>query len=247
MHIGDRIRNLRKTRKMSQGELAEKIGTTKQNIYKYEHGIITNIPSDKIEQLAKILDTTPGYLMGWENPHVTTINMLEGLNCVRRHPSIYLNNDGIDNIIESLSPDEIEALLKEMNIHPLPPTKKVPLLGKIACGEPITAEENIDDYVDVPEYVHADFALTCQGDSMINARIMDGDIVYVRQQPEVENGEIAAVLIDGEATLKRVFYGKGTIMLQAENPTYQPMMFSKEEILDVRILGKATYFLSKVK
>ena len=82
---------------------------------------------------------------------------------------------------------------------------------------------------------------------MINARVMDGDIVYVRQQPEVENGEIAAVLIDGEATLKRVFYGKGTIMLQAENPTYPPMVFSGEEILDIKILGKATYFLSKVK
>ena len=133
------------------------------------------------------------------------------------------------------------------NIIPLPDTKKVPLLGTIACGDPITAVENVEDYVDAPEYVQADFALTCQGDSMINARVMDGDIVYVRQQPEVENGEIAAVLIDGEATLKRVFYGKGTIMLQAENPTYPPMVFSGEEILDVKILGKATYFLSKVK
>lgn len=148
--------------------------------------------------------------------------------------------------------DEEPASTKESlegieNIIPLPATKKVPLLGKIACGDPITAVENIDDYVEVPEFTHADFALTCQGDSMINARIMDGDIVYIRQQPEVENGEIAAVLIDGEATLKRVYYGKGTIMLHAENPTYQPMVFSGEEILDVRILGKATYFLSKAK
>jgi repressor LexA len=147
----------------------------------------------------------------------------------------------IDNSEASRSLSNIE------NIIPLPNTKKIPLLGKIACGDPITAVENIEDYVEVPEFTYADFALTCQGDSMINARIMDGDIVYIRQQPEVENGEIAAVLIDGEATLKRVFYGKGSIMLQAENPAYQPMMFSKEEILDVRILGKATYFLSKVK
>lgn len=147
----------------------------------------------------------------------------------------------IDNSEASRSLSNIE------NIIPLPNTKKIPLLGKIACGDPITAVENIEDYVEVPEFTYADFALTCQGDSMINARVMDGDIVYVRQQPEVENGEIAAVLIDGEATLKRVFYGKGTIMLQAENPTYPPMVFSGEEILDIKILGKATYFLSKVK
>lgn len=133
------------------------------------------------------------------------------------------------------------------NIIPLPTTKKVPLLGKIACGSPITAEENVEDYVDVPEYTHADFALTCQGDSMINARVMDGDIVYIRLQPEVENGEIAAVLIDGEATLKRVYYQKGKIILQPENNNYPPLIYEKDEILDVRILGKAVYFLSKVK
>lgn len=133
------------------------------------------------------------------------------------------------------------------NIIPLPATKKVPLLGKIACGSPITAEENVEDYVDVPEYTHADFALTCQGDSMIGARILDGDIVYIRTQPEVENGEIAAVLIDGEATLKRVYYQKGKIILQPENNNYPPLIYEKDEILDVRILGKAVYFLSKVK
>ena len=143
--------------------------------------------------------------------------------------------------------DTTQSLSNIENIIPLPNTKEIPLLGKIACGDPITAVENIEDYVEVPEFTYADFALTCQGDSMINARVMDGDIVYVRQQPEVENGEIAAVLIDGEATLKRVFYGKGTIMLQAENPTYPPMVFSGEEILDIKMLGKATYFLSRVK
>ena len=143
--------------------------------------------------------------------------------------------------------DTKESIMSIPNIIPLPSTKKVPLLGKIACGSPITAEENIEDYVDVPEFTHADFALTCQGDSMINARVMDGDIVYIRLQPEVENGEIAAVLIDGEATLKRVYYQKGKIILQPENNNYPPLIYEKDEILDVRILGKATYFLSKMK
>jgi len=140
-----------------------------------------------------------------------------------------------------------EEIMSIPNIIPLPTTKKVPLIGKIACGDPITAVENIEDYIDMPDDVHADFALTCQGDSMINARIVDGDIVYIRQQPEVENGEIAAVLIDGEATLKRVYYQKGKIILQPENPAYAPLIFEKDEILDVRILGKAIYFLSKVR
>lgn len=133
------------------------------------------------------------------------------------------------------------------NITPLPKTKKVPLLGAIACGDPITAIENIDSYVEVPEWVNADFALTCKGDSMVDARIFDGDTVYIREQPEVENGEIAAVLIDDEATLKRVYYQKNKIILQPENKNYEPLVYVGEEILDVRILGKAVYFLSRVR
>lgn len=128
-----------------------------------------------------------------------------------------------------------------------PSTRKIPLLGKIACGNPIEAIERPSDYVDVPEFVSADFALTCQGDSMINARINDGDIVYIRKQPQVENGEIAAVLIDSEATLKRVFYSPGTVTLIAENPAFPPLVFTGSAAEQVRILGKATYFVSKVR
>ena len=183
----------------------------------------------------------------------STINKIEaGINDIVQS-KVFSFAEALDTTAAHLMGWDIEntdanqSLSNIENIIPLPNTKKIPLLGKIACGDPITAVENIEDYVEVPEFTYADFALTCQGDSMINARVMDGDIVYVRQQPEVENGEIAAVLIDGEATLKRVFYGKGTIMLQAENPTYPPMVFSGEEILDVKILGKATYFLSRVR
>lgn len=133
------------------------------------------------------------------------------------------------------------------NIFHLPQTKKVPLLGAIACGEPILAVENVEDYVDMSDEVHADFALRCKGDSMINARIFDGDIVYIRQQPDVENGEIAAVLIDDEATLKRVFKHKGSLELRAENPTFSPIYIEGPALDDVRIIGKAVAFLSSVK
>ena len=135
------------------------------------------------------------------------------------------------------------------NILPLPKTKKVPLLGTIACGEPILATENVAEYVDMDADVHADFALRCKGDSMINARIFDGDVVYIRKQNTVENGEIAAVLIDGvesesEATLKRFFNEGDKIRLCAENPDIQ---YHGENMNCVRIIGKAVAFLSTVR
>ena len=108
---------------------------------------------------------------------------------------------------------------------PLPETCKVPLVGRIACGQPITAEENIEDYLDVPVGHHVDFALLCEGDSMVDAGIDDGDVVYIRKQPDVENGQIAAVRIDNEATLKRVYKYVDRIVLQPENRAYPPLTY----------------------
>ena len=133
------------------------------------------------------------------------------------------------------------------NIIPMPQMKKIPLIGTIACGAPILAEEHIEDIIDLPGHIRADFALTCKGDSMINARIFDGDIVYVRQQDTVENGEIAAVLIDGEATLKRFKKLPDRIILEPENPLYDPLVYRGEEMNSVHILGKAVAFTSAVR
>lgn len=128
--------------------------------------------------------------------------------------------------------------------EPLPKTVKRPLVGSIACGDPITAEENIEDYVDVPENVQCDFCLRCKGDSMIDAGIHDGDIVYIHIQPEVENGQIAAVRIDGEATLKRVFWNEETQTLQllAENRNYAPLVYTGPVLESVHIEGRAVGF-----
>ena len=145
-------------------------------------------------------------------------------------------------------PPEREAASASVNnIMPLPEIRKIPLLGTIACGEPITAEENIGEYIDIPKNIHADFALACQGDSMINARIFDGDIVYIKQQETVESGEIAAVLIDGEATLKRVRLFDDHIALEPENPMYKPFVYWGEEMNTIRILGKAVAFTSAIR
>lgn len=134
-----------------------------------------------------------------------------------------------------------------LNIIPMPEMRKIPLIGAIACGKPILAEEHIEEYVEIPKHVPADFALSCKGDSMINARIFDGDVVYIRQQATVENGEIAAVLIDGEATLKRVKFYEDRISLEPENPTYRPIVLWGEEMNEARILGKAVAFTSAVR
>lgn len=133
------------------------------------------------------------------------------------------------------------------NIIPLPEMHKIPLLGRIACGAPILAEEHIEEYIDIPKRIHADFALTCQGDSMINARIFDGDIVYIRQQDTVESGEIAAVLIDNDATLKRIRIYEDHISLEPENPQYRPIVLWGEDMNTVRILGRAIAFTSAVR
>lgn len=134
------------------------------------------------------------------------------------------------------------------NVQPMPTMQQIPRIGMIACGDPLLAQQNIEGYDNVPEYVKCDFTLVCRGDSMINARIFDGDIVCIREQPDVENGEIAAVLIDSEeATLKRVKIFDDHIVLEPENPMYKPLVFWGEEMNSVRILGKATHFISALK
>ena len=142
---------------------------------------------------------------------------------------------------------EIRLPSDVITIIPMPAMRKIPLVGSIACGTPILAEENCEGEVDVPDHIRADFALRCKGDSMINARIFDGDIVYIRQQESVEHGEIAAILIDDEATLKRVYIYDDCISLEAENPQYRPMVYRGEEMNNIRILGKAVAFTSVVQ
>lgn len=207
MSIGKRIKEIRISKNITQDELALKIGTTKQTIYKYENEIVTNIPSQKIELISNALNTTPDYLMGWSDKSTDDLYSIPGIN-------------------------------------PIPKTYKRPRLGTIACGEPILAEENIETYDDIPDNIKCDFTLVCKGDSMINARINDGDIVYIKQQSQVDNGEIAAVLIDNEATLKRVYIYEDKVVHQPENTKYPPFVYTKEEMNNIRILGKAVGFTS---
>ena len=127
-------------------------------------------------------------------------------------------------------------------------SRQIPIVGVIAAGAPILAQENVEGYHYVPEEIRADFCLRVKGDSMIGARILDGDLVYIKQQPTIENGEIAAVLIDGEeATLKRVFLSSGTLTLHAENPNYPDMVFTRKSMRQINVIGKATAFQSELR
>lgn len=143
------------------------------------------------------------------------------------------------------SPDE--PLPCPENISPLR-LRRFPVLGEIACGLPVLAVEDPDcSYVTAAD-TDADFCLTAKGDSMIGARIFDGDEVFIQRTDVVENGEIAAVVVEGEATLKRVYYypAEEKLVLAAENPAYPPLVFTGPELETIYILGRAVAFQSKL-
>lgn len=125
-------------------------------------------------------------------------------------------------------------------------TKKIPVIGTIAAGQPIMAEEHIEYYEVVSESENVDMCLIVKGDSMSGARILSGDVVFIRKQSDVEDGEIAVVLIDDEATLKRVYKVNGNVILHAENPSYKDIVISAKDYKSVTILGKATSFKAKL-
>ena len=124
------------------------------------------------------------------------------------------------------------------NIVPIE-KRMIPVIGTIAAGKPITADEHIETYVPCDIDIHADFGLIIHGDSMIGAGIHDGDVVFIKEQPDVDNGQIAAVRIDDEATLKHVYKIPGGCMLVSENPKYPPMTFTEENCDDIHIIGLA--------
>ena len=207
--LANNLKRLRKEKKLTLEDIAEILGTSKQTIHRYENGIITNVPPEKVQSLARVLEVTPSELMGWE-------------------------------------PDTVpKAQVK--GILPIS-MKKLPILGEIACGEPIYASEEHESFATADNKLDADFCLRAHGDSMTGARIYDGDIVFIRSQNAVDNGEIAAVVIDDEATLKRVYFypDQQKLILTPENPKYAPLVYMGDELETIKIIGKAVAFQSAV-
>lgn len=119
--------------------------------------------------------------------------------------------------------------------------EKVPLLGSIAAGEPILAHEEFDTYIEADADIRCNFALRVDGDSM-SPTINYGDVVFIRKQDDVDDGQIAAVLIDDSATLKRVYHIPNGVHLLSDNPKYPPMIFTLPDCDTIRILGRAVAF-----
>ena len=206
--LANNLKRLRKEKKLTLEEIAEALGTSKQTIHRYENGIITNVPPEKVKGLAAMLEVTPAELMGWDN----------GINAPQ---------------INGVMPISV---------------KRLPILGEIACGEPIYAAEEHESFAAADDKLDADFCLRAHGDSMTGARIFDGDIVFIRSQNAVDNGEIAAVIIDDEATLKRVYFypDQQKLILSPENPRYAPLVYVGGELESIKIIGKAVAFQSAI-
>jgi repressor LexA len=126
-------------------------------------------------------------------------------------------------------------------VQDLRPRRPLPLVGRVAAGQPILAEENIEEYVDVPAFLRRDdddFVLRVRGDSMVDAGIFNDDFIVVHQQDEVQNGEIVVALVGDEATTKR-FYREGrTVRLQPESENHEPIIVNADEVeLVGRVVG----------
>lgn len=208
--IGKRIKQKREELKITQEDLANKLGyKSKTTIAKIENGT-NDIVQSKVVEFANALNTTVSYLMGWDNNVGPISNGTK-----HKKPGVTIN-----------------------------------VLGRVAAGTPIEAIENIIDTEEITEEMAATgefFGLQIHGDSM-EPRMCEGDVVIVRQQEDAENGEIVIAMVNGdEATCKRLKKYAGGIMLLSNNPKYEPMVFSNEDISDrpVKILGKVVELRGK--
>lgn len=219
MTLGDIIAEYRKTHGLSMAKFAERSGISK--------GYISMLERNKTHR-------------GEEpSPSVDVYRLVAA--------AIGVDVDDLVRMVDGkITISDMSALRTSFsipNIQPIPETYRVPRLGTIACGLPILAEQNIETFDSVPTSIRCDFTLICKGDSMTGAGIEDGDIVYIREQPEVETGEIAAVMVgEEEATLKRFKRVGDTVLLIPENNSYEPLVFADGEMEGVRILGKAVGF-----
>ena len=199
------FKQLRKEKRLTQEQIAERLGVSKSTVSMYENGARVP-PYEMMERISRLFDVDMNRLFG--------------------QPST-------------------PAL--PQNLRPVQ-TRRFRMLGEIACGQPIVANTEYEVFVDASSDVDADFCLTAKGDSMIGARILDGDVVFIRAQEMVENGKIAAVIIDNEATLKRWYYfpEKEKLILTPENPAYEPLVFIGEELSDIKCIGQAVSVMSRL-
>ncbi len=219
MKIGDAIHARRQQLGLTLEDIGKAVGVGKSTVKKWETGFISNMRRDRINALAKVLQVSPLVLVVDPESEID-----------------------YDSFCTSSPEPSLPA-----NIRPIT-KKRFPMLGEIACGKPIYASEDHESYIDASASIDADFCLTAKGDSMIGARIHDGDVVFIKSMPIVDNGAIAAVVVDDEATLKRWYYypDQQKLVLNAENSAYAPLVYVGEELNTITCLGKAVCFMSNL-
>lgn len=215
--LKENIKQKRLENKMTLEELANKVGVSRQTIQRYESGIISNIPSDKIESMAEALDTTPAYLMGWTVAEEAA------------------------HAVSTLATKALKESKKGVSIK---------VLGRVAAGVPLEAVEDIIDTEEITEELAKTgefFGLKLHGNSM-EPRMCEGDVVIVRKQDDAESGDIVIAMVNGnDATCKRLRKYRDGIELISNNPSYEPMFFSNQDIQEkpVKIIGKVVELRGK--
>ena len=226
MKLCDKLARLKSRRGLTTDALSQKSGVPKGTINKLLNGETRNPTIGTLKALAQALECPLEWLSVGGGSAAVPPPKPGDIPGVRRLGDPPDAPHWFDNLLPVL-------------------TRRVPLLGTIAAGAPITAEQELA-VADCEAGIHCDFALRVKGDSMTGARIHDGDVVFIRRQDDVADGQIAAVVIDDEATLKRVYHVKNGLQLLSENPKYPPMMFTLNECGAIRILGLAVGFTGRL-
>ena len=219
MKFSDILKGLRKEYGMTQVELAKKLGLTRSSLSMYELG--DREPDfETLEAIADYFNVDMDYLLG-RSTKTTKLSAAED-----EEPAVPIHPD-----------------IKDIKKY------RTPMLGDVACGTPIVANPEYETYIETDFNPKANHCVRARGDSMIGARIYDGDIVFIKDCDMVDNGDIAVVIIDGEVTLKRFYYYReeNVVKLIAENPNYAPLVYSGEEINHIKIVGKALFFQGFIK
>lgn len=216
--FGTILKNLREEINLSQQELADRLNVTRQTVSNYETN--KRLPNKEMfEIIADFFNVDMDYLYGMSD--------------VKNKYQSLINNSNIDLA-------SIPGIILPVKM------KKIPILGTIACGEPIFAEENYEGYFMLDTNLPvADFVLKAKGDSMIDADIYEGDLVFFRRKSDVDNGSIAAVIIEDEATLKKIYKNESNLILQPCNSNYAPIVLSENDHKSIRILGEMVGVYSK--
>lgn len=214
--IGSRIADRRVQIGFTMDDVARRIGVAKSTIQRYEKGQINKIKLPVIESIAAVLSVDPDWLIGNTDDPAPKASSVERCSTVALQSPLF---------------------------QPLPKMKEWKVLGGTACGDPLYMELD-GETITAPENIDADYVFRCVGDSMIGARILDGDIVFVKAG-NVENGQIGVVRVEDAYSLKRLYHGKDYLELRSENPMYPPIILSGDQI-NAEIIGKAVCFQSRV-